>query len=109
MELLEARPGFPCFLGRFLILGVARGLLQERPLNFHHGNVRVKSCQPTSNTWSTSSRILYALLVGEEQHEFARARFCTQSCSKVGQLLVSSSPTPHPMGSAGVSLAVVLW
>ena len=37
-----------------------------------------------------ASRILYALLVGEKQHEIARARFCTQSCSKVGQLLTNS-------------------
>ena len=35
----------------------------------------------------------------KKQHEIARARFCTQSCSKVGQLLVHSSPTPHPMES----------
>ena len=27
-----------------------------------------------------ASRILYALLVGERQHEIARPRFCTQSC-----------------------------
>ena len=46
-----------------------------------------------------ASRMLHALLVGEKQHEIAKARFCTQSCSKVGQLLVNSSPTPHPMGS----------
>ena len=46
-----------------------------------------------------ASRILYALLVGETQYEIARARFCTQSCSKVGQILVNSSPTPHPLGS----------
>ena len=46
-----------------------------------------------------ASRILYALLVGEKQYEIAGARFCTQSRSKVGQLLVNSSPTPHPMGS----------
>ena len=39
------------------------------------------------------------LLLGEKQYEIAQARFCTQSCSKVGQLLVNSSPTPHPMGS----------
>ena len=32
-----------------------------------------------------ASRILYALLVGEKQHEIARARFRTQSCSNVGQ------------------------
>ena len=28
-----------------------------------------------------------------------RARFCTQSCSKVGQLLANSSPTSHPKGN----------
>ena len=42
---------------------------------------------------------LFPVLVGEKQYEIAQARFCTQSCSKVGQLLVNSSPTPHPMGS----------
>ena len=46
-----------------------------------------------------ASRILYALLGGEKQYEIAQARFCTQSCSNVGQLLVNSLPTPHPMGS----------
>ena len=61
-------------------------------------------CQKLVNSCATlgqllASRILYTLLVGEEQHEIARARFCTQSCSKVGQLLVNSSPTPHPTGS----------
>ena len=56
-----------------------------------------------------ASRILYALLVGEKQHKIAMARFCTQSCSEVGQLLVNSSPTPHLMEVAGVFLAIVLW
>ena len=46
-----------------------------------------------------ASRILYALLAGEKQYEIDQARFCTQSCAKVGQLLVNSSPTPHRMGS----------
>ena len=46
-----------------------------------------------------ASRILYALMVGEKQYEIAQARFCTQSCSKVRQLLVNSLRTPHPMGS----------
>ena len=45
-----------------------------------------------------ASRILYALFVGEEQYEISRARFCTQSCSKVGQLLVNSSPTGKLQG-----------
>ena len=56
-----------------------------------------------------ASRILYALLVGEKQHETARARFCKKSCSEVGQLLVNSSPTPLPTRSARVFLAIVLW
>ena len=46
-----------------------------------------------------ANRILYAVLVGEKQYEIARARFCTRSCSEVGQLLVNSSPAPHPKGS----------
>ena len=37
-------------------LGVDGCLLQERALQFQHGNVRVKSWQPMSNAWSTSSQ-----------------------------------------------------
>ena len=37
-------------------LCVARGPLQESPLQFQRGNARVKSWQPTSNSWSTSSQ-----------------------------------------------------
>ena len=76
-------------------LGVASGLLQERPVPFQHGNIGVKSWQPMSTSWSTqllASRILYALLVGEKQREIGRARLWTQSCSKVGQLLLRSLP-----------------
>ena len=67
-------------------------------------STRKCSCQKLANCCPTlgqllASRILYALLVGEKQCEIARARFCTQSCSKVGQLLVNSSPTPHPIGT----------
>ena len=67
-------------------------------------STRKCSCQKLANRCPTlgqllASRILYALLVGEKQNEITKARFCTQSCSKVGQLLVNSSPTPHPMGS----------
>ena len=61
-------------------LAVARGLLQERPLQFQHGNIRVKSWQPMSNSWSTSSQpdLVRALGRGEKkQHEIATARFCT--------------------------------
>ena len=70
-------------------LGIARGLLQERPLQFQHGNVRVKSWQPMSKSWSISSQPDFVrALGGRKQHEIAQAVFCTQSCSKVGQLLV---------------------
>ena len=67
-------------------------------------STRKCSCQKLANPCPTlgqllASRILYKLLLGEKQHEIAQARLCTQSCSKVGQLLVNSSPTPHPMGS----------
>ena len=67
-------------------------------------STRKCSCQKLANRCPTlgqllASRILYALLVGEKQYKIAKARFCTQSCSKVGQLLVNSSPTPHLMGS----------
>ena len=151
-----------------MLLGVSKGPLQERPLQFQHRNVRVKSWQLVSNSsspenppkiqkhpqkhivytnflesscelfptslWHESgtqqksfrktcsdeqfyfgwilgggfsssslgplivSRILYVLLVGEKQY-IASARFCTQSCSIVGQLLVNPSPTSHPMRS----------
>ena len=73
-------------------------------------STRKRSCQkfgnpcPTLGPLSLASRILYALVVVEKQHNIAMARFYTQSCSKVGQLLVNSSPTPHPMGSCIGSL-----
>ena len=87
-------------LRRGPLLGVARGLLQERPLQFSTEMFVSKVGNPRPTLGQLlASRILYVLLVGEKQHEIARARFCTQSCSKVGQLLVNSSPTPHPMGS----------
>ena len=91
----------------FSLLGVARGLLQERLLQFQHGNVRAQKLANPCPTLGQllASRILYTLLVGEKQHEIAKARFCTQSCSKVGQLLVNSSPTPIPWEVARVFLA----
>ena len=46
-----------------------------------------------------ASRILYTLLVAEKQYEITRARFCIQSCTRIGQLLVNSPPTHHSMGS----------
>ena len=56
--------------------------------------------QPMSNSWSTSSRPDFVhSLARRKTARNRQARFCTQSCSKVGQLLVNSLPTPHPMGS----------
>ena len=82
-------------------LGVSRGLLQERPLQFQHGLFRVKSWQPMSNSWSTSSQPDFVrALVGEKQHEITSARFCTQSCSKVGQLLANSPSHGKLQGSS---------
>ena len=75
-------------------LGVSTGLLQERLLQFQHENVPVKSWL---NSWSTSSQPDFVCALDKEkQYEIARARLCTQSCSKVGQL-VNSAPTPRPL------------
>ena len=76
-------------------------LPRERPLQFEHGNFSVSTVgNPCATVGQLPARrILYALLVGEKQYEIATARFCTQSCLKVSQLLVNSSATPHPMGS----------
>ena len=85
---------------RVLKMGVARGLLHKLPLQFQHAEMFVSKVGNPCPTLGQllASRILYTILVGEKQYEIGGARFCTQSCSKVGQLLVDSSPTPHPMG-----------
>ena len=84
-------------------LGVTRGLGKKDPCNFNAEMFVPKVGNPCPTLGPLlASRILYALLVAEKQHEIARARFCTQTCSKVGQLLVNSSLTPHPMGSCRV-------
>ena len=62
-----------------------------------------KPC-PTLGQLLASQR-LYTLLVGEKQYKIAKARFCTQSYSKVGQLLVIPCQLPIPWGLAGVFLA----
>ena len=82
------------------MLGVARGLLQERPLQFNTEMFVSKVGNPCPRLGQLlACRILYALLAGEKQYEIAKARFCSQSCSKVCQLLANSSTTPHPKGS----------
>ena len=78
--------------------------LQERPLQFQHAMFvsKVGSPCPTLGLLLASGcqpDFVRALGRRKKLHEIARARFCTQSCSKVGQLLVNSSPTPHPIGS----------
>ena len=83
-----------------LVLGVARGPLQERPLQCQHGNVRVKSWQPMSNSRSTSRGSNIVCALGRRKNAKSPGQdFRTKSYSIVGQLLVGSSPTPHPTGS----------
>ena len=50
------------------VFSVARGLLKERPLQFQHGDVRVKSWQPISNSWSTSSQVGFARTPGRRKN-----------------------------------------
>ena len=92
-------------------MGVAKGLLQERPLQFQHGNVRVKSWQPMSNPWSTSSQPDFVRNLG-------RRKTSTKSPGqdfvyRVAQKLVNSWSTPLqlpiPWEVTGVFLAIVLW
>ena len=77
-----------CFLSRFLwLLGVAKGLLQERPLQLQHGDVHVKVGNPCPTLGQLlANRILYALLVREKQHEIAGQDFV----HRVAQKLVNS-------------------
>ena len=91
-------------------LGVARGPLQERPLQFQHGNVCVKSCQPMSSSWSTSSQPDFVRALG--RRKAARNRqgkiFVSEllkSWPTLGQFLANHPP--H--GKLEVFLAVVLW
>ena len=75
-------------------------VLPEVPIS-----TRKCSCQnlaPMSNSWSTSGRLDFVRALGrnnkKKQHEIARARSCTQSCSKVGQLLANSRQLPPSHG-----------
>ena len=53
-----------------------------------------------SNSWSTSSQPDFVRALGRRKTVRNRqGKICTRSCSKVGQLLVTSSPTPHPVQS----------
>ena len=55
-------------LQKFVLeLGVARGLLQEKPMQFQHGNIRVESWQPISNFWSTSSQPDFVRALGRRK------------------------------------------
>ena len=83
---------------------------KKDPCNFNTEMFVSKAGNPCTTLGQfLASRTLYALLVGEEQYEIARARFCTQSCSKVGQLWSVACHLPIPSEVAGVFLAVVLW
>ena len=158
--LSAAMPAFSSRVAWYLplVLGVARGLLQERPLQLQHGNVRVKSLQRPLRTKSAKrptkagkrpinkgkrpikTMVLVGMAVGclmgcfrapppswktaplkrpincvlpadcckKDPCNFNMEMFVSKvgnpcptlrSCSKAGQLLVNSSPTPHRMGS----------
>ena len=93
-------------------LGVARGLLQERPLQFQYRNARVKSWQPMSNSWSTSSQPDFVRALGRRKpaRNLWGKILYTELLSKVDQLLVRSSPTLRPMVSCrGLPCNIVLW
>ena len=84
-------------------LGVARRLLQERPLQFQNGNVRVKSWQPMSNSWSTFSQpdFVQALARRKTVREIASWQ---DFVHRVAQKLANSWSTPrqllvNPLGS----------
>ena len=72
---------------------------KKDPCNFSAEMFVSKVGQPLSNSWSTSSQPDFVRDFGRRKTVQKSPRFCTQSCSKVGQLLFNSSPTPHPMGS----------
>ena len=90
---------------RRLYLGVAGGLLQERPLQFQHGNVRVKSWQPMSNSWSTSSQPDFVHALGSRNTVRNRPSKILytellKSCPTLGQLLANSPPHGKLQGSS---------
>ena len=86
-------------------LGVARGLLQERPLPFHHGNIRVKSWQPMSNSWSTSSQPDFVRALGRRKTVRNRPSKILytdllKSWPTLSQLLADSPPHGKLQGSS---------
>ena len=86
-------------------LGVARGPLQERPLQFRHGNVRVKSWQPMSNSWSTSGQpdFVRALARRKTVRNHPSKILYTEllkSSPTLGQLLANSPPHGKLQGSS---------
>ena len=82
--------------------------LKERPLQFQHRRVRVKSWQPMSNSWSTSSQPDFVRALGRRKNSSKSSKgkiLCTElahSWSTPRQLLT-------PWEVAGVFLAIVLW
>ena len=81
------------------------GLLQERPLQFQHGNVRVKSWQPMSNSWSTSSQPDFARPLGRRKTVRNRQgkilyTELLKSWPTLGQLLANAPPHGKLQGSS---------
>ena len=75
---------------------------KKNPCNFNTEMLmsEVGNPCPTLGSWSTSGQPDFVRALGRrKQHEIAGARFCTQSCSKVGQLLINSAPAFLAIGS----------
>ena len=94
---------FPCFRPTIKFQGgSALDPLFEPPANDHFDSTSHNYfyCRfGVSDSCPTCQPYFVRALGREKQHEIAKARFCTQTCSKVGQLLVNLSLTPYPMGS----------
>ena len=56
-----------------------------------------------------AGRILYAILVGEEQHEMGRQDFVHRVAQKLANSWSTPRQLPTPWELAGVFLAVALW
>ena len=97
---LQTHPNLhsPSWVGRNL--GVARGLLQEKPCNFNTEMFVSKVGQPCPTFGQLlASRILYALLVGKKQHDRQGKILYTELLKSWSNSWSNPCQPPHPMGS----------
>ena len=74
------------------VASLAEKLCKKDPCNFNTEMFGFKVGNPCPTLRQLlASWILYVLLVGEKRYEISRQDLDSQSCSKVGQLLVNSS------------------